>query len=58
MIQPLVIRANQGDCVKMTLRNQMESEDGSLFIQASSMVVSRNWQTRHHDESRFDRFAG
>ncbi len=40
MIQPLAIRANQGDCVKMTLRNQMESEDGSLFIQASSMVVS------------------
>jgi manganese oxidase len=40
MIQPLVIRANQGDCVKMTLRNQMEGEDGSLFIQASSMVVS------------------
>jgi FtsP/CotA-like multicopper oxidase with cupredoxin domain len=40
VIQPLVLRANQGDCVKMTLRNQMESEDGSLFIQASSMVVS------------------
>ena len=39
-IQPLVLRANQGDCVKMTLRNQMESEDGSLFIQASSMIVS------------------
>ncbi|HXF93038.1 MAG TPA: hypothetical protein VNK46_09780 [Nitrospiraceae bacterium] len=39
-IQPLVLRANQGDCVKMTLRNQMEDEEGSLFIQASSMVVS------------------
>jgi len=39
VIQPLVLRANQGDCVKMTLRNQMESEDGSLFIQASSMIV-------------------
>ena len=24
----------------MTLRNQMEAEDGSLFIQASSMIVS------------------
>ena len=24
----------------MTLRNQMEGEDGSLFIQASSMIVS------------------
>ena len=32
VIQPLVLRANQGDCVKMTLRNQLESEDGSLFI--------------------------
>jgi hypothetical protein len=40
MIQPLVLRANQGDCMKMTLRNQMESEDGSLFISASSMIVS------------------
>ncbi len=39
-IQPLVLRANQGDCVKLTLRNQMEGEEGSLFIQASSMVVS------------------
>jgi FtsP/CotA-like multicopper oxidase with cupredoxin domain len=39
-IQPLVLRANQGECVKMTLRNQMEGEDGSLFIQASSMIVS------------------
>ncbi len=40
VIQPLVLRANQGDCLKMTLRNQMEGEDGSLFIQASSMIVS------------------
>ncbi|MFN3681221.1 MAG: multicopper oxidase domain-containing protein, partial [Nitrospira sp.] len=39
-IQPLVLRANQGDCVKLTLRNQMEGEEGSLFIQASSMIVS------------------
>ncbi len=40
VIQPLVMRANPGDCVRMTLRNQMEGEDGSLFIQASSMVVA------------------
>ena len=40
MIQPLVLRANQGDCLKLTLRNQMEGEDGSLFISASSMIVS------------------
>ncbi|MER3423579.1 MAG: hypothetical protein C4293_10435, partial [Nitrospiraceae bacterium] len=31
IIQPLVLRANQGDCVKMTLRNQLDGEDGSLF---------------------------
>jgi len=40
MIQPLVLRVNQGDCMKMTLRNQMEGEDGSLFVSASSMIVS------------------
>ena len=45
VIQPLVLRANQGDCVKMTLRNQMEGEDGSLFIQASSMIVSARRNT-------------
>ncbi len=39
-IQPLVLRANQGDCVKFILRNQMEGEEGSLHIQSSSMVVS------------------
>ena len=39
IIQPLAIRGNQGDCVKLTLRNQMDSEAGSLHIQASSMVV-------------------
>ncbi len=40
-IQPLVIRGNQGDCVKITLRNQLEGgEDVSLHIHGSSMVVS------------------
>ena len=39
-IQPLVIRGNQGDCVKITLRNQMESESGSLHINGGSMVIS------------------
>ncbi len=41
MIQPLVIRANQGDCVKMTLRNQMESEDGSCSYQAAAWWSAR-----------------
>ena len=40
-IQPLVIRANQGDCVKITLRNQMEGgEDGQPVHPGSSMIVS------------------
>ena len=44
-IQPLVIRGNQGDCVKFTLRNQLEfGEDVSLHIHGSSMVVSKTGQ--------------
>ncbi len=44
-IQPLVIRGNQGDCVKITLRNQLEfGEDVSLHINGSSMVVSKTGQ--------------
>ena len=39
-IQPLVVRGNQGDCIKLTLRNHMQDEAGSLHIQASSMVIS------------------
>ncbi len=40
-IQPLVIRGNHGDCVKITLRNQLDGgEDVSLHIHGSSMVVS------------------
>jgi hypothetical protein len=44
-IQPLVIRANQGDCMKVTLRNQLEfGEAVSLQIHGSSMVVSSTGQ--------------
>lgn len=40
-IQPLVIRGNQGDCVRFTLRNQLEGgEEVSLNIHGSSMIVS------------------
>ena len=39
-IQPLVIRGNQGDCVKFTLRNQLEGgEDVSLNIHGSSAII-------------------
>jgi manganese oxidase len=44
-IQPLVIRGNQGDCVKFTLRNQLEfGEEVSLHIHGSNMVVSKTGQ--------------
>lgn len=44
-IQPLVIRGNQGDCVKFTLRNQLEfGEEVSLHIHGSSMVISKTGQ--------------
>jgi FtsP/CotA-like multicopper oxidase with cupredoxin domain len=40
-IQPLVIRGNQGDCVKIKLENKLEGgEDVSLHIHGSSMVMS------------------
>ena len=41
-IQPLVIRGNQGDCVKITLRNSLDfGEDVSLHINGSDMVMSK-----------------
>ena len=44
-IQPLVLRGNQGDCVKLTLRNQLEGdEEVSLNIHGSSMVMSATGQ--------------
>ncbi|HEY5648175.1 MAG TPA: multicopper oxidase domain-containing protein, partial [Nitrospiria bacterium] len=39
LIQPLTIRANQGDCVLVTLRNEVEDEDVSLHIHGSSMIL-------------------
>ena len=40
-IQPLVIRGNQGDCVKFTLHNKLEfGEEVSLHINGSDMVMS------------------
>ncbi|MDH5725382.1 MAG: multicopper oxidase domain-containing protein, partial [Nitrospira sp.] len=41
-IQPLTLRANQGDCVKIKLSNKLEGgEDVSLHIHGSSTVVSK-----------------
>ncbi len=40
-IQPLVIRGNQGDCVRITLRNALEGGEAvSLHIHGSSMLIS------------------
>jgi|GEM_PF-560256 len=44
-IQRLVIRGSQGDCVKISLRNQLESgEEVSLHIDGSSMIVNATGQ--------------
>ena len=44
-IQPLVIRGNQGDCVKILLQNQLEGgEEVSLNIHGSSMVIGATGQ--------------
>jgi len=40
VIQPLVIRANQGDCLKLTLHNEIPDDPTSLVINGSSMVVA------------------
>ncbi|MGD9729639.1 MAG: multicopper oxidase domain-containing protein, partial [Nitrospiraceae bacterium] len=53
-IQPLVIRGNQGDCVKITLRNQLEGgEEVSLNVHGSSMIVAGTGQpaTRTNPDS-------
>ena len=40
-IQPLTLRGNQGDCVKIKLTNKLEGgEDVSLHVHGSNMVVS------------------
>src|SRR5262245_10259779 len=40
LIQPLVIRANQGDCLKITLRNQIADEATNMIINGSQMLVA------------------
>ncbi len=44
-IQPLVIRGNQGDCVKFTLRNALEfGEEVSFHINGSTTLVTATGQ--------------
>lgn len=40
VIQPLVLRANQGDCVRFTVQNQMEFDAASFHINGASTIVS------------------
>jgi manganese oxidase len=40
LIQPLVLRANQGDCLRITLRNQIEGEPTNMIINGSQMLVA------------------
>lgn len=45
LIQPLVIRANAGDCVRITLRNQTtENEPVSMHIHGSSFIIKATGQ--------------
>jgi FtsP/CotA-like multicopper oxidase with cupredoxin domain len=44
MIQPLSIRANQGDCVILTLRNALDGEDAGLHIHGSSVIIKATGQ--------------
>ncbi|MFQ5449614.1 MAG: multicopper oxidase domain-containing protein [Nitrospinaceae bacterium] len=39
-IQPLVLRANQGDCVRIKVRNQVEDEDVGFQVNGSAMIIS------------------
>ncbi|HEY6262505.1 MAG TPA: multicopper oxidase domain-containing protein, partial [Nitrospiraceae bacterium] len=40
LIQPLVIRANQGDCLRITLRNQIADEPTNMIVNGSQMLVA------------------
>ena len=40
VIQPLVLRANQGDCVRIHFTNQVEDEDAGFQVNGSAMIIS------------------
>ncbi|MFQ5579945.1 MAG: multicopper oxidase domain-containing protein, partial [Nitrospiria bacterium] len=44
LITPLIIRGNQGDCMIITLRNEVEDEDVGLHIHGSSTVIQKTGQ--------------
>lgn len=44
MILPLIIRGNQGNCLIITLRNQLEDEEVGLHIHGSSTIIQTTGQ--------------
>jgi len=43
-IQPFVIRANQGDCLRIKFSNQLEDEDAGFQVNGSAMIISSTGQ--------------
>ena len=43
-IQPMTIRGNQGDCVRIKFTNRLEDEDASFQISGSAMIISSSGQ--------------
>ncbi|MCH8207704.1 MAG: hypothetical protein IIA62_01395, partial [Nitrospinae bacterium] len=39
-IQPLTLRANQGDCLRIKFRNAIEDEDAGFQVNGSAMIIS------------------
>ena len=39
-IQPFMIRANQGDCLRIKFKNQLEDEDAGFQVNGSAMITS------------------
>ena len=44
MIQPLVLRGNQGDCVRFKVKNEVEDEDAGFQVNGSAMIISSTGQ--------------
>ena len=44
LIQPLVIRANQGDCLRITLQNEIADEPTNMIVNGSQMLVAKHGQ--------------
>ena len=43
-IQPFMIRANQGDCLRIKFTNQLEDEEAGFQVNGSAMIISSTGQ--------------